>query len=441
MVYKLRAIGCVPVKHGMMRQWTEQIVSAWRNYWFSSESSVGFAIFRVAFGFILLLYHAPRLFYIRDLYTAEGYLVPMDLFHALALPIPNFPVAIALNIVLHFSILSFIVGYRTRLSTAVLLALHSYLSLLEYFSTIGMGAIISIYLFLLLVSPAGTFLSLDFALRRYREIMNAFSKIDEGMTPPQVPITMQRLMLWQLATIYFFNVLAKLQQGGWGWFTGRELWDIYSDTEYLTYTFVHTFIEKVLFILPNVTIMTIIGLSLLGVGILIPSLRPYAIFFGIIYHTVALFTLRVPITFSLLMISLYLITIEPRTWETWWGGLVNKIASQRVKLLYSSVYPFYRCQVAWLKSLDFFNQIKMYDVGSASATESSTVIQAARDGLLQEIYLVTASGKIFKGFFALQRLTLYLPHFWVLLPLLWLPGTGFIGTKIYQSVMRSQHAP
>lgn len=309
----------------MITHWSSLLIRHWENYWFAKVPATSFAISRIAFGLILLLYHTPRLPFIRELYTKDGYLVPLDLFRTFQLPIPDFGTAMFLNITLQAAIISFIVGYRTRAATFTVLILHTYFSLLEYFSTGGFGAIMVIYLILFLFAQAGVFLSIDFARSHWqkgtlRPILKTVS--------PLVPVTMQRIMLWQLAAIYFFNVLSKLKYGSW--LDGRELWYIMNSGEGI-FPFISTLADKIEYALPHIGIVVIIGFFLLGVGILIPVLRPYALTFGIIYHVIAFIIVERTMMFSLTMIALYTVAVEPSTWHRWWEWASPRLKACRWK--------------------------------------------------------------------------------------------------------------
>ena len=132
-----------------------RISQRWSDYWLSETTPVGYALFRIALGLVLLTYHVPRLWYIRELYTDTGYLFPMHLFFVLHLPIPSFVFAVFLNVVLICAIFSFLLGYKTKFSAITIFTLHTYFSLLERFSTKGYGSIMIIYALLLIFSPCG----------------------------------------------------------------------------------------------------------------------------------------------------------------------------------------------------------------------------------------------------------------------------------------------
>lgn len=294
------------------------IKGQWYGYWFAEGPGIGFAVFRIAIGGVLLLYHAPRIFYIRELYTTEGYLFPFYQFFLLHLPFPTPLVAFILYAFLIGSIIALVIGYHTRTATVVILFLHSYFSLLERFSTKAYGAILMIYLLLMIFAPIGAWLSLDERKRRARNVGD-----DSVVASPLVSLTFQRLMLWQLAAIYFFNALSKLFLGGWGWFDGTYLTNIYRDTGGFVRPFAAALSDAVISNIPF-PVFSLLGTVILGglffmaFGLLRRDDRPYAIAFGLFYHSFVMATTVVPYVFTLLMFSIYLIAIEPETWGRWW---------------------------------------------------------------------------------------------------------------------------
>ena len=54
--------------------------------------------------------------------------------------------------------------------------------------------------------------------------------------------------------------------------------------------------------------------------------------------------------------------------------------------------------------------------------------------LQRSAYLVAADGRTLEGFFAFRRLSLLAPLLWPVAPLLWLPGSGLLGPRMYRWV-------
>ena len=411
-----------------------RIRQRWSDYWFSETTPVGYGVFRIAFGLVLLLYHVPRLWYIPELYTRAGYVFPMPLFFVLHLPIPSFGFAALLNVILICAIIFFIFGYKTRISAIVIFALHTYFSLLERFSTKGYGSIMIIYALLLIFSPCGEFLSVDSMRKRSRSFMKNPRVI---FTYSRVPITMQRIMLWQLAEIYFFNTLSKLSVGGWNWFNGKNVLNIYRDTEIFARPFVLPLLEAFK-PLPVILGILIPGtLFFIAFGLLRRNDRPYAIAFGIFYHVFALVTTTVPYVFTFLMLSLYIIAIEPDVWERWWSRFIRHYEGKQAALFYDDTCALCRRSVALIHAADMLNRIRYVGISSVfSATAVLAGREVSRQELLREMHMVSADGSVSKGFFAFRAIARIVPLFWIIVPLLYVPGARWAGERIYSFIAR-----
>lgn len=408
----------------------------WNEYWYREASSIGYAFFRIGFGLVLLFLHIPRLWYIAELYTSEGFLYPMRQFTLLHLPIPSFFAAAILNGILILAIICFTVGYRTKISTAIVLLLHLYLTMLERFSTKGYGAIISIYLFLLLFAPSGSFLSIDYLRNRMRQWVSGIMDM-RGVRPPRTRVTLQRVMLWQLSFIYFFNVVAKLSSGGLGWFTGVHVARIYEDTDMFARPFASAIFAHMGWLTPLMGFGIMGMLFFISIGLLRREEQMYAIMFGVGYHSFSLFTTTVPFVFSLLMFSLYLIAIDPDRWDAWWRRLQNYYAKKRAKLFYDDGCGLCQRTVAFIRAVDVFDRIQY--IGLSTISDSQVVIGGRavdRDMLYQEMHFVSPDGSLSKGFLAYRALARMFLLFLPAVPFLYFPGVRWAGDKIYAFIAK-----
>lgn len=413
-----------------------KIKISWNNYWFAEGSSVGYGLFRIGFGIVLFLFHAPRIFFINALYTADAFLVPTLQFRLLHLPILPFPLAFALVCFILLAICCFIFGYRIRLMTVIILVLHLYFTSLERFSTKGFGDIITIYVFLSLFVPAQSFFSLDDVRARIRTWRKNTQRIHH---PPHVSLTIQRVMLWQLALIYLFNVTMKLYTGGMDWFNGKHLANIYGDPQFLARAYASKIFLFLTPILPLLGLLMIGTLAFIGIGLLLRNDRPYAIVMGVVYHGVALVTLRIPFIFSLLMFSLYIIAMDPEWWDAQWQKCYNKWTQKKVKLFYDDNCQLCRQIMIYVASADLFDRIICISLSSVQGDNMMLGKQrVSRKALLQEMHMKTSGGSLVKGFFAFRAISQITPFLWPFMPFLYIPGMPFIGKKIYAIIARNR---
>lgn len=61
------------------------------------------------------------------------------------------------------------------------------------------------------------------------------------------------------------------------------------------------------------------------------------------------------------------------------------------------------------------------------------------DRLLEEMHLVTPDGRVYAGYRAFRWIAWRLPVFWLLAPLLYLPGVPWVGNKLYLWVARRRY--
>lgn len=286
----------------------KMLAGAWNDHWFATEPAIGLALFRVAFGASVALFHVPRVPFITDLYTPAGFMAPMGPASWLPLiqPLP-FPAAYALHIFLFAAITALILGYWTRTAAATVFAVHTYLMLLERFSADGAAQIIAIFSLLLACSPAGGYLSLD-ALRAHGSA---------APTPiPRLPDTLRRVMVWQVAIIYISNAMLKVASGFTPWITGNAMVWLLSDTVW-SQPWARQAAIRFPGPLRGLTAVAFVSFLFLGVGLLWRKTRPYAMVFGLSWHLVA-FALTILSPAWLVIVSAYVLLVEPATWERYW---------------------------------------------------------------------------------------------------------------------------
>lgn len=70
----------------------------------------------------------------------------------------------------------------------------------------------------------------------------------------------------------------------------------------------------------------------------------------------------------------------------------------------------------------------------AGLDDDARRVGLAEEDLQRSAYLVSPRGRALEGFFAFRRLSLLVPLLWPLAPLLWLPGSGLLGPRVYRWV-------
>ncbi len=90
-----------------------------------------------------------------------------------------------------------------------------------------------------------------------------------------------------------------------------------------------------------------------------------------------------------------------------------------------------------MRAVDFFRRLRFYDLHDAERIGRMFPQLRATD-LDRAMYVVTASGRVYGGIFAFRRLLWNSPLLWPLLPIFYLPGSAFAGTRIYGWVARNR---
>jgi predicted DCC family thiol-disulfide oxidoreductase YuxK len=90
------------------------------------------------------------------------------------------------------------------------------------------------------------------------------------------------------------------------------------------------------------------------------------------------------------------------------------------------------------RALDVFGRLRFHDAHDRQAIEAAFPALAGAD-LDEAMYSVTARGAIDRGFFAFRRMMRLSPLTWPLLLLVYLPGAGLIGPRIYTWIARNRH--
>lgn len=91
------------------------------------------------------------------------------------------------------------------------------------------------------------------------------------------------------------------------------------------------------------------------------------------------------------------------------------------------------------RCLDFFHQVKIYDVLAGWPEIHSKYPSLNQQACFQNMHVVTPEGKVAIGFKAYRELMWALPAGWVIVLFLYLPGVPAIGEWIYRKVASGRH--
>jgi predicted DCC family thiol-disulfide oxidoreductase YuxK len=95
----------------------------------------------------------------------------------------------------------------------------------------------------------------------------------------------------------------------------------------------------------------------------------------------------------------------------------------QVKIYYDAECGFCRSSMQLLKRIDWLGQIE-YVPGPK---------------FMSEMLLVSREGKTYKGFFAFRRLVWIVPLLYVMIPIVYFPGSKILGPCVYRWIAHNRH--
>ena len=109
-------------------------------------------------------------------------------------------------------------------------------------------------------------------------------------------------------------------------------------------------------------------------------------------------------------------------------------------LTYDGLCAVCRAAMRLLRAMDWFGRIRFVDGHAHAAEVGRRVPELTPEQLQTAIRLITPSGKVSAGFFAIRRAAWLLPAMWPGLPLMYVPGASRAGPAIYRWIARHRYA-
>ncbi|MBI3320768.1 MAG: DUF393 domain-containing protein [Candidatus Omnitrophica bacterium] len=166
----------------------------------------------------------------------------------------------------------------------------------------------------------------------------------------------------------------------------------------------------------------------------IPRARPLGIVLGILFQLMLWATLHVPTIFLFLFTPMMLLFIRPEQLVEWIERRRAFNASRgRAALLYDGQCGFCLESIKRLRVLDLFgwvDPVNFHTQPNLPALHPALTPERCRS----EMILLEPNGRLAGGFDACARLCRHLPLLMPLWPVTWMPGVGWIGTRVYRWV-------
>jgi predicted DCC family thiol-disulfide oxidoreductase YuxK len=301
----------------------------------------------------------------------------------------------------------------------------------------GFDQILSTLLLYLAVSFAsGQAVSLDRFIRRWRQARAAarsakspgrpegrmVSPIEPGMPRATISANLGlRLIQLHLVFIYAMAGLAKLQ--GPSWWNGMALWGTMTAGEFVTRDFTAMADWPILL---NVLTHGSLALELLYPILIWNRLARPLLLAGIILLHLGIAWVAPGLTeFGLAMIVANFGFVPGR----WLRSLVTGSQQPALRVLFDGACPRCRASMALLTAADPDQSIEPIDL---TAVDVSTVSPGlTRAACMESMHAVDQAGKVTAGFDACRALATWLPLFWPLAVVGWLPGVAWVGRRGY----------
>ncbi len=130
-------------------------------------------------------------------------------------------------------------------------------------------------------------------------------------------------------------------------------------------------------------------------------------------------------------------------WVSWnrMGETITRAAARRPRhaLIYDGACGLCRRTVAVLRRLDVLGRLEFLDALSTWSRIHVAYPILSQEDCLAAMRVVTADGRVEKGYDAYRALSWSLPLLWPIAPLLYVPGVPVLGRRIYAAVAARRH--
>lgn len=402
----------------------------WHKAFLVERPSISLSLFRFAVAFTVGAHMLPSLLHLDENYLNTGFRTKNDNFFPVAVLrfIDGSPdwLVIVMTAAFAITLATFTLGLFTQASCILMtLTCYYFYALNNYhIGTLSFDILLVTLVLMCLTGYAGDALSVD-ALRRgdaasYRRLRPFFA---------------QRLLQLQLVITFWHTALNKFTSGG-NWLTGNPWHDL---MHYPPIGVVREFPFRA-WLGAQPELCYGIGIGVIVFELLapllwwIPRTRPFGIALGILFQLMLWVTLHVPTIFLFLFPPMMLLFIAPEQLVGWIEARQQRNQRMiRPILLYDGHCGFCLASIQRLRVLDLWHQIELRDFH----TESNLMAlhpELTPERCQSEMVLLEPDGRLSGGFGAFRRLALRLPLLWLFVPLVYVPGASWIGSRVYRWV-------
>lgn len=407
----------------------------WNRLFLEERPSIGLAFFRIFVALTVGFHVLPLFFRLDENYLHTAFKTLNDNFFTpevitFVQHSPDWLVVVFVGLFC-LSWFCFLVGFVSQFSCIVLTVTCYYFYALNafYIGTLSWD-ILLVTLFLMCLTPYhGDYFSID-CLRRG----------DVSAYRRQRPFFIQRLLQLQIGFTYLYTALYKISAEG-NWTSGNPVYYLmhYPPAGVTKYFLLRDFLAQQPQVCYGLGIVILACEIFLVFLLFYPPTRITAIYLGFIFHITLILTLDVPAIFFFLFPPQLLLFIDPRRVI---GRVEQKRSynqsAKRSRIVYDGNCGFCRHSLNHLKIMDLFDvfePIDFYGVDDPARLHP----QLTKKTVTSQLYLMEPDGKLHGGFEAFRRMCFSLPMCYPLIPLMYFPGMGILGPRIYQWVAQNRH--
>ncbi len=296
--------------------------------------------------------------------------------------------------------------------------------------------------YLLMISPGIHALSVHRIPKQWKH----FKEHRTLLTAPLMSIWPYRLLLWQYLVIYITSGIDKLMGVMW-WQRGTAMAAALHHTHFAR---IHGgLMDQFSILSPFISRATIVfellwGLLLLPIGFVknyLPkqlkrfSLKRYLLLGGLAFHGGIFIFMEVGI-FPWAMMLGYLGLLLDDDWHAIKDFFFGD--ERRHQLIYDGKCLFCIKNVFILKLLDWGSRLQLLNFQAPSHRQKMSK-KISLKKLNDAIALISNTGHIYSGFYAIRKLMWSLPALWIVAPLLYIPGVPYAGNIIYKKIAEKRY--
>ncbi len=407
----------------------------WIRLFLEERPAISLSLFRIVVAFTVWSVVFPSLVHLEELYFHGSFReINSNFFPIWFLElVQKSPdgLVVAFAVLFHISVVTLFIGLFSQISCIAVTASCYYFYALNSFhvSTLTWDILMVTLVMMCVTGYHGDYFSLDCLLRR-----------NEKPWERRRPFFVQRLLQMQIGFIFFYTALYKVTAQG-NWFTGNPLFNVVNyPPPGVTKTFLlKDFISQ----MPNLVYWS--GVSIVIVEFCLvfflfwrPT-RMAAIYLGIFFQALLMLTLDVPATFFFMFPAMLLLLINPNDILTWiqTRQKINQ-SSQRPILLYDGSCGFCKWSVRNLQKMDLFCVLNYKNFYDYLDNDETLPAGLTSEHVLKRMYLVENGTDTFGGYIVFRRICWHMPMMYFLIPIIFFPGMGIIGPRLYDLVARNR---